>query len=46
MQGLRSKSALFCAPEEAGVRRPLLISPPRLALAAFALGTPENVGVM
>ena len=36
MQGLRSKSALFWAPEKAGVRQPILIFSPRLAL-----GTPR-----
>ena len=40
MQGLRSNSALFWAPEKARVRWPLLILSPRLAL-----GIPENVGV-
>ena len=40
MQGLRSDSALFWAPEKVRVRWPLLILSPRLAL-----GTPENAGV-
>ena len=40
MQGLRSNSALFRAPEKARVRWPLLILSSRLAL-----GTPENAGV-
>ena len=39
MQGLRSNSAHVWAPEKAGVRRPILIFSPRLAL-----GTPKNVG--
>ena len=40
MQGLRSTSVLFGAPGKAGVRHPLLIFSPHLAL-----GTPKNVGV-
>ena len=40
MPGLRSNSAMFCAPENAGLRWPLLIVYPRLAL-----GSPENAGV-
>ena len=40
MQGLRSNSALFWAPEKARVRWPILILSPRLAL-----GTPEDAGV-
>ena len=40
MQGLRSNSSLFWAPEKARVRWQLLILSPRLAL-----GTPENAGV-
>ena len=40
MQGLRSNSALFGAPEKVVVRQPLLIFSPRLALQ-----TPENVAV-
>ena len=39
MQGLYSNSALFWAPEKAGLRQPLLIFSP-------LLGTPENAGVM
>ena len=38
MQGLRSTSALFWAPQKAGVRQPILILSP-------LLGTPENAGV-
>ena len=41
MQGLRSNSALFWAPEKARVRWPLSILSPRLALE-----TPENARVM
>ena len=40
MQGLHSNSALFWAPEKAGVRLPLVIFSPRLVL-----GTPKNAGV-
>ena len=40
MRGLQSKSTLFWAREKAGVRWPLLIPSPGLAL-----GTPENAGV-
>ena len=40
MQGLRSNSALFWAPEKARVRLPRVIYSLRLAL-----GTPKNVGV-
>ena len=37
--GLRSTSALFWAPEQAGMRQPLLI-------LSLCLGTPENAGVV
>ena len=40
MQGLHSNSALFWAPEKAGVRQPLLIFSPCLAL-----GTPRRQGL-
>ena len=40
MQGLPSNSALFWAPEKAGLWHPLLIFFPPLAL-----GTPQNAGV-
>ena len=42
MQGLRSNSALFWAPEKEGVKPPILIFSPRLA----PQGTPKNAGVM
>ena len=38
MQGLRSTSALFWAPEKVGVKQPILILSP-------CLGTPKNAGV-
>ena len=40
MQGSRSNSAHIWAPEKAGVRQPILILSPRLAL-----GTPKNARV-
>ena len=40
MQGLRSTSAHFWAPEKAGVRQAIVNFSPNLRL-----GTPENLGV-